>query len=269
MHHKLITLLFLLLLGSSALQAREVITFSAAPTHGREAATRIYTPLVEYLSEVTGMTVQLDAPANFIEYSTRMRLDRYDMLFDGPHLAGWRIDLRNHEPVARLPGQIRFVLVGPQDSPVQSIYELERATERVCAFASPNLLTLAFLSYFPNPARQPMMLRVQGFDELESCLRSGRGEVAVMRDGQWNNMDQTGLRLIDTQREAYPERTFTISKDIDPQVRERIREAMLSEEGQQRLRPMLEAFNRDRLNPAPGEDYKGLGALLAPVWGFH
>lgn len=269
MRKALITLGMALLLTGSLVQAQEVITFSTAPTHSREDTARIYGPLMTYLNQVTGKRFELDPAANFIEYSTRMRLDRYDMLFDGPHLSGWRIDMRNHEALARLPGQIRFVLVGQENSPLQSMHELEHGVIRVCAFASPNMLTLAFLSYYPNPARQPVMLRVQGFNELEQCVRSGRGDVAVMRDGQWNNMNQQGLRVIDTQREAYPERTFTISRSVDSAVREQIRQALLSEEGKAALAPILETFSRDRLIPADNTDYRGLGALLVPVWGFH
>ena len=269
MRNPLKAMSLILLLIPTGLYAQEVISFSTAPTHNREQTLRLYTPLIDYLSQVTGQRFRFEPADNFIEYSTQMRQGKYDMLFDGPHLSGWRIDNQDHEALARLPGQIRFVLIGPQDSTIQSIQELEMGRAKVCAFASPNMLTLSFLNYFPNPARQPMMLRAQGFGELEQCLRNGRGDVAVVRDGQWNSMEQQGLKLIDTQREAYPERTFTISRHLAPELREQIRQALLSEEGKQAMSPILQAFNREQLIPAKSEDYQGLGVLLAPVWGFY
>lgn len=249
-------------------QQQEII-FSTAPTHSPEVTQRIYSPLLKYLSQATGQRFVLASAANFVEYSSGMQANRYDMLFDGPHLSGWRIDQRDHEPLARLPGQIRFVIIGREDSMTQSMQELELGRAQVCAFASPNMLTLAFLSYFPHPARQPVLVRTQGFAQLEECLRSGRGDVAVVRDGQWRNMNQDGLRLIETQREAYPERTFTIGRHVDPALREQIRQALLSEEGLQAMADLLKTFNRDKLIPAKSSDYEGLGLLLLPVWGFH
>lgn len=249
--------------------AQEEIIFSTAPTHSREETTQLYTPLMNYLSEVTGKRFVLDPANNFIEYTTRMRLDKYDMLFDGPHLTGWRVDNRDHLTLARLPGTIRIVLIGREGTNLTSMQDLERGMDRVCAFASPNMLTLAFLSYYPNPVRQPTLLRTQGFKQLEECLRSGRGDVAVLRDGQWKNMDQTGLTLIEAPPRGYPERTFSISSKIDPALREQIREALLSEKGIELSKPFLDRFNRDKIIPAPKEDYVGLGHLLVPVWGFH
>lgn len=268
-HHLVRLLAACLLLWSPLGLAQQTIVFSTAPTHNRDETIKIYTPLMQYLSQATGQHFKLDPANNFIEYSTRMRLNKYDMLFDGPHLVGWRMDMRDHVPLARLPGEIKIVLIGREDSTIQTMAELDRGSDRVCAFASPNMLTLAFLSYFPSPARQPMLLRTQGFADLETCLRSGRGEVAVLRDGQWKSMDQNGLKLIESPPAAYPERTFSISSRIDPAIREQIRQALLSEEGKQAMSEMLRRFNRENLIPTRTEDYNGLGALLLPVWGFH
>jgi ABC-type phosphate/phosphonate transport system substrate-binding protein len=259
----------LLLLATPLAQAQDPIVFSTAPTHGKEDTIRLYTPLIDYLSKATGIPFVLEAADNFIEYSNHMRAGHYDMLFDGPHLSGWRIDNQDHVALARLPGQIAIVVIGHNDSTVQSMQELERGNIKVCALASPNMLTLAFLSHFPNPVRQPTLLGVQGFAELENCLRSGHGDAAVIRDGQWKNMNQAGLKLLASPQGAYPERTFTIHSRIDPEHRDRIRQALLSEAGTQAFAALLKRFNRDRLIPAGTEEYHGLGQLLSPIWGFH
>jgi ABC-type phosphate/phosphonate transport system substrate-binding protein len=249
--------------------AQQELIFSTAPTHSQEVTLKLYTPLVNYLSQVTGQRIVLRPAINFVDYASGMQNDRYDILFDGPHLAGWRIEKRDHEALARLPGQIRFAIIGREDSSIQSMQELALGRDGVCAFASPNMLTLAFLSHFPHPARQPNLLRTQGFPELVECLRSGKGDVAIIRDSQWNGMDQTGLKIIEIPQESYPERSFTISRKVDPKLREQIREALLSEEGKQAMAEMLKTFNREQLIPVRQEEYAGLGALLVPVWGFH
>lgn len=269
---KLLMLFLLSLLPASAvLGAAEegTIVFSTAPTHSPEETERLYAPLVSYLTRVTGKKFIIDPANNFIEYSIRMRSGKYDMLFDGPHLVGWRMDNMGHTPFARLPGTIRIVVVGKEGSAVKTMQELEEGRNKVCAFASPNMLTMAFLSYYPHPARQPMLLRTQGFKELERCLRSDRGEVAVLRDKLWNKMDQTGLKLIAAPERGYPERTFSLSNRIDGALRKQIAEAMLSEEGQKAMQGILQRFKKEKLIKASPADYDGLGNLLNTVWGFH
>lgn len=269
---RLLPLLGLLaLVASSALRAEdpEKIVFATAPTHSEEETRRLYTPLLRYLSEAIGKEFVLETASNFIEYSVRMRLGKYDMIFDGPHLVGWRMDNLDHTPIVRFPGTIRIVVAAKEETPINSMEELQLGQAKVCAFTSPNMLTMAFLSYFPNPARQPMMLRVQGFKGLVECLRSGRGDVAVLRDKLWNKVDQTGLKLVAAPSRGYPERTFSVSDKISPQLRKQIQEAMLSEEGVKVSQALLERFKKKTLIAAKPADYEGLGKLLIPVWGFH
>lgn len=269
---KQIVIYFLaLLLGNTVSHAanEETIVFSTAPTHSPEVTMQLYTPLATYLSRVTGKKVVVRPAKNFIEYSIGMRQGEYDIMFDGPHLVGWRMDQMGHIPVARLPGTIKIVVVAKESSTVETMQDLEMGRNKVCAFASPNMLTMAFLSYYPHPARQPMMLRAQGFKEIEQCLRSDQGDAAVLRDKLWNKMDQTGLKLIAAPERGYPERTFTLSNKLDGQLREQITEAILSEEGQKAMRGMLEQFKKEKLIKANPADYVELGMLLNSVWGFH
>lgn len=260
-----------LLVAFGHVQAEELerVVFTTAPTHSEEETRRLYTLLMDYLSRVTGKEFVIDTADNFIQYAIRMRLDKYDMLFDGPHLVGWRMAHLNNTPLVRLPGTIRIVVVAREQSRIESMEELKYGQGRVCAFASPNMLTMAFLSYFPNPVRQPMMLRVQGFKELERCVRSGRGDVAVLRDKLWNKMDQTGLKVVAAPQRGYPERTFSVSSRLDAALQQKIRDALLSEEGMQASQPILKRFKKDKLLAANAEAYHGLDQLLSPIWGFH
>ncbi len=262
----------LCLFNSTVFAAEDKIVFSTAPTHSKEETLKLYTPLINYLSQVTGKTFEIDPAANFIEYSIRMRLDKYDMLFDGPHLNGWRMVNMDHTPIVRLPGSIKIVVAAKKDSKLASLKDLEGGYARVCAFSSPNMLTMAFLSYFPNPVRQPSLIRTQGFQHLLSCLKSDRGQAAVLRDKLWGKIsdnDKAELKLIAQPERGYPERTFSVSSKISEPLRKQITEAMLSEEGQKVSQALLARFKKDKLIAARAEEYQGLDLLLSPVWGFH
>lgn len=249
------------------LQAKEEIVFATAPTQPEAETRKLYTPLLQHLSEFTGKKFVLKTAKNFVEYSNKMRAGEYDMIFDGPHFVGWRMERMGHVPLARFPGEIRIVVAGHTDSAYQSIEEL--AGVRVCAFPSPNMLSMAFLQYFPNPVRQPALIRAQGFKGLNSCLREEKGEVAVLRDKLWAKMDQEGLRLVAAPKRGYPERTFSISKEIEAALRSQIAEALVSQSGITAGEVLLKRFKRDKFIKADPKEYAGLGALLNPVWGFQ
>ncbi len=267
-------LALIVLLVSSTVQAadEDTIVFSTAPTHSKDETIRLYTPLMNYLSQATGKKFVIDPAANFIEYSVRMRLDKYDMIFDGPHLTGWRMVNMDHTPIVRFPGTIRIVVAADKDSNLTSLKDLEGGYSRVCAFASPNMLTMAFLSHYPNPIRQPHLIRTQGFNDLVECLKSNRGEAAVLRDKLWDKMsdeEKAQLKLIAQPEKGYPERTFSVSPKIDAALRQQITEAILSEDGQKVSAALLERFKKKQFIPAKAAEYEGLDQLLRPVWGFH
>ena len=266
----LVALLFLLSTAVNA--ADDEIIFSTAPTHSKEETVKLYTPLMNYLSEVTGKKFVIKPAANFVEYSVRTRLGKYDMQFDGPHLTGWRMVNMEHTPIVRFPGTIKIVVAAKKDSRLASMEDLEGGYARVCAFASPNMLTMAFLSYFPNPVRQPSLIRTQGFKHLVSCLKSDRGQAAVLRDKFWGKIseeDKAELKLIAQPERGYPERTFSVSPDISEPLRKQIAKAILSEEGQKVSQALLARFKKKNFISAKTEDYKELDLLLRPVWGFH
>lgn len=264
-------LLALLLLASSALHAQGAapITFSTAPTQSPEETIRLYTPLMVYLSQATGREFVIDPANNFVEYTVRIRLKKYDMLFDDSHLCSWRMANIGHTLLVRLPGEIRIVVIAPENSPIKSIAEMESGEPRVCAFPSPDVATLVFLSYFSNPARHPMTIRAEGVGELIECLRHRRGDGAVMRAEQWQALDQSGLKLVAAPERGYPERTVTLSNRLDDTLRQQIQQALLSVEGRKASQTVLAHFHMEGFVVADPSEYESLDRLLSSMWGFH
>ncbi len=258
-------------LSAHAAEEKKPLIFSTAPTASPQETIKLYQPLVDHLSRVIGHPIQIKPAANFIEYQIKMRLDEYDILFDGPHLVGWRMAKLGHVPLARFPGEIRIVVAANENNKrLRNLEDLAFNSAHVCAFASPNMLTMAFLKYFPNPARQPFMLRTSGFKGLEECLLSGRGDVAVLRDKMWKQFEgNKELRLISVPQHSYPERTFSASSRVPAELRAKLAEALLSPDTQKMAEELLKRFKKDKFIVADAREYKDLGLLLTPIWGFH
>ena len=94
---------------------------------------------------------------------------------------------------------------------------------------------MTFLSHYPNPARQPAIVRVQGFKNLIKCLKKGKGDVAVLRKKLWGKAKKTGaskdLKIMASFPETFPERTFTVGPKISPDLAATITKLLLNDGG--------------------------------------
>lgn len=263
---------FSLLFSQTLYAANDEFIFATAPTQSAEETTKLYTPIIKFLSAKTGKKFTLDIPSNFIQYSSSMQKNKYDMVFDGPHLSGWRIERLQHTPILRFPGQIKIVIAAREKSILTNMDDLQYGI-RVCSFTPPNMLTMTMLSYFPNPSKQPNLIRVQGFKKLMSCLKKGKGDAAVLRDKLWGKAQKSGaakgLKLIAKPPQGYPERTFTVGPKINKELRAKITKLLLSKEGQKVTAPLLKRFKKKNLIIANPGEYYGLYNLINTVWGFQ
>lgn len=254
----------------ATLLAADALIFSTAPTQPPAETLRLYQPIVDHLALVTGKKILLKPAKNFLEYTTGMRQKKYDILFDGPQFVGWRMDKTGHKVLARLPGQIVFVVVARKDSGITNYKKL--VGRKVCAFASPNLLTLGFLEKFQSPASQPIMVRVKSFKESLECVKNSKGIASVMRDKFWEKrtpQQKQGLQLIHTAKKPYPHRAFSVSERVDSKTRLIILKALLDQSVFGPGSEVLKKFRSKKFTAASVKEYKGMGALLNPVWGFR
>jgi len=252
------------------LSAADELVFSTAPTQPPAETLKMYQPIVDHLARVTGEKIVLKPAKNFLEYTAGIQQKKYDILFDGPQFVGWRMQQYGHKVIARLPGQIVFVVVARKDSGITDYKKL--VGRKVCAFASPNLLTLGFLNQYPSPASQPIMVRVKSFKESLDCVKKGDGIASVMRDKFWEKRtpeQKHGLQLIYTTKSPYPHRAFSVSKRVNRKTRLAILNALLDDAVSVPGAAVFNKFRSKKFMPASAREYKGMGALLSPVWGFR
>lgn len=247
---------------------KQAINFITAPTHTKAITEKMYTPLVQYLSQKTGETIKINYPVNYLDYTLKMRKGQYDITFDGPHFTSWRIKELGDTPVARLPGKIQIVVAVPANEDKLLSIDL-LAGHKVCAFPSPNLLTMAFLNYFDNPIQQPILIPAKGFTGIQECLKKEKGRAMVLRKKIWEKMDKTGLKLIAEPTDAFPDRTFSIASRIDSTTQAKIKAALLDAEAAPYLNNLLDTFKKKNLVPTDASEYIGMHKLLNPLWGFN
>lgn len=253
--------------ANTALASDNTIKFFTAPTHPKAVAEAMYTPILTYLSEKVGRKIELVHTNSFLDYTLRMRKNQFDLAFDGPHFVSWRMKKMADVPLVRLQGQIQVLLAAPI-SEVKITQPSNLIGRKICAFPSPNLLTMAILDNFKNPMRQPLLVNGKGFKGLLNCVKAGKGKGVVLREGFWKKMDQSKFKLLMRNERTFPERTFSASSSLDSRTREIIRDALLSPEAAPHLQRLLTTFKKKALVKVSAEEFEDLYPLLAPLWGF-
>jgi hypothetical protein len=85
----------------------------------------------------------------------------------------------------------------------------------------------------------------------------------------WKKMDQTGLKVMYEPGIGYPERAISAGPKVTEELRNKITDALISDEGAAASKDVLSRFQRDKFVKAAAKDFEGQAEMLRPVWGFH
>lgn len=260
---RIISLVVLSLIATSA--SAELL-LSAPPREDLAAGVRTYGPISEYLSEVTGTKVVYEHPKSWNEYQKNLERDRYDLVFDGPHFVGWRMHKHEHVPLVALEGDFSFVLAVKKDSAWHKPSAL--INRPVCGHPPPNLATLTIFSEFKNPTRQPRLVPTQGFRAAYDRLLAGKCDGAILPAKAFAGFNRTAAARAIFESHAAPNQALTAGRRVPPEHKERIRAALLSEQGQNHARELLARFNARVLIPAASERYAGWDQVFDAYLGY-
>lgn len=250
--------------------AAEEYVFTAPPRGNAVEETKVYKPIADRLSEVTGKKIVYRFPGDWLSYQSQMQKGTYDLVFDGPHFLSWRMAVLQHEPIAKLPGKLAFVVVTRKDN--DGIADLKGLAGRtVCALAPPNLATLTLQAQFDNPVRVPYLVEVQSFKEAyEEAMQGKRCVAAVLRDKAFENLDKgQGRAKVLWRSQGVANQAFSAGPRFSAEDKARIAEVLLSPDAKRHFAAFFNRFNKDKdLQKATREEYEGLYVLLKDVYGF-
>ncbi len=262
---------FVLFCSASATSIADLI-LTSPPRESSVRGQELYGPLAELLTRELGVAVVYEHPYDWIEYSSKMRGDKYDIVFDGPHFAAWRMKHLDHVPVAKLPGKLSFVVVGnSKDTKQKALRDIING--RMCGPASPNLGTLAVLSKFDNPIIQPDLYEVADVAATYELFQSGKCRSAVFQSKYLERLseaDKSQLKILYTSQ-SFPDQTVTVSRRVTDRQRAVLAELLTRPSGIEATRELLAQYARKAktFEPVKHEEYLGLENLLESVlWGW-
>jgi len=265
-------LLFVVYFYSTAVVAD--LTFSAPPRESVENGNLMYAPIAEHLTKILGEKVTYEHPGGWFQYSANMRNGKYDIVFDGPHFAAWRIKHLNHQLVARLPGSLDFmIIVRANDHAVKDIHNL--AGRRICGLASPNLGTVTMYSlYLKNPVVQPRVFEIKGgFKGVYEAFKQKKCRAAVVRENIYKKLTDEEKRTLKViyRSPSLPNQTVTVSERVTKKARALIASNFSKFDGGSSAKELFGRFSKKAkyfIRPEKTE-YVNLENLLEGiVWGW-
>ncbi|MGD8938229.1 MAG: PhnD/SsuA/transferrin family substrate-binding protein [Gammaproteobacteria bacterium] len=245
---------------------------TAPPRENANLGKETYQPLADYLSQVLGEKVVYQQPSGWFDYTQKMRDGRYDIIFDGPHFAAWRVKHLQHIPIAVLPGTLDFVLVAKaNDQKVNKTKDLNG--KKICGMLSPNLGTSLVYELFENPVLQPVIEEVSGgMREVHKAFNSGHCRAAILRNHYYDNLPDTqkvSLKIIGKTK-SMPNQTITVSKRLEKNAQQ-IADFMVSQKGAMAAQGLLRRYSRSApyFEATSSDRYEGIEDLLeGVVWGW-
>lgn len=259
---------FVVVLSFVSVHAHADLVLTAPPRESAAKAREVFEPIAGYLSSVLQTRVEFRYSDNWLSYQSDMLADKFDIVFDGPHFASWRMAKQKHEPLVKLPGQLSYVVVVRQDE--TKITDLRKLEGRMlCSPSSPNLGALSVSALFTNPARQPMYVNTGGFKQAYEGLLNKKCAAAVLQAGLYLKLDpekKQSKPIAST--EGLPNQVFTAGPRLSAEQRERLRTALMSEPGKAATRLLRDEYAGKDFVVATTAEFTGHSALLKDTWGF-
>ncbi len=247
----------------------EVMVLSAPPREGEIAAKEMYAPIAEYLSRATGKKVVFQYSRDWLSYQTEMKKGSYDIVFDGPHLNGWRAAKLQHNTLAKAPGEHVFVVAAlKHDEKISEVRQL--AGRRVCSMNPPNLGALTLLNEFSNPARQPVITHIDGWEEIYKGLIDGRCQAAVLPLKNLQKYDRGAVTKILHRGPVFPNQAFSAGPRVTREDQAKLARALTAAESSAVTAKLREAYAIEGgFVPAKKEEYVGMAGILKDSWGYN
>lgn len=243
--------------------------FTAPPRESLEKGIKVYKPISDFLTQVTGEQFTYYHPETWTEYSAKMHAESFDLVFDGPHFVDWRVNNISHNVMLKLPKIARWTLIARKgDLSIATIKDM--IGKKACAPGSPNFGMLNMMSHFPDPDKQPIHVKVKGWNNVFNGVKNGKCDVGVIPN--------TNHTIFDKNREftksihkhlPYPNQGFTHGPRISSILADRIKKMLLSDKGQEALANLRKRYTGGKkIITAENEEYDGVRIVLKRASNF-
>lgn len=244
------------------------IVFIIQPILSEEQTQRAFQPLAEYLSQATGRRVVIRTLPNFLAYWEIARRDSgYHLVLDAAHFTDYRASKLGFKVLAKVPEGVSYSLIVNSGELVIDPNELIGKT--VATPGAPSIGAARLNAMYPNPVRQPVIVESGTAEEGIQMVIKNKAQAAIVPTPLVSQqMAQGGGISVVTTTELIPHIAFSASPRLEPEVREKIRNALVNAVNTEAGRKMLREVNFERFDPATEQIYAGQSSILREYWGY-
>jgi ABC-type phosphate/phosphonate transport system substrate-binding protein len=254
----------LLLLFMATLSFGQTVTLAVEAIYPKDQAEFVYEPLKNWLEKKTGYRVNIESADNYYFYWRSAKNNQPEFTLDASHIAAYRMQEKNYIPLARQQEDVSYHLISnfePADG--QSIGEF-LVGESVVTLPTPNMGSLLFDKWFTDLFLQPrkVVTALSWADGLEQVFAQSAN--AAIIPSYLFELYPNFLSLQESQ--PFPGLTFMASPNVDPQVRQSFKDAIISLGTDDESYDILAELNTDGFIETSDEDYEGLTDLLKNMY---
>jgi ABC-type phosphate/phosphonate transport system substrate-binding protein len=244
------------------------LIFTAPPRETPDEGKKIYQPIAEFLSKALGKKVVYQHPETWGLYRTKMLNGSYDLIFDDPHFASYRVENLNYTILVKLPEQNELAVFVSNQTAARDVRHMAGRT--FCTHAPPDLGALVLLSQFDNPARQPVIVDTKGWEQIYNGVIAGKCDGGVMPLPNLKKFDRANLTRIIYITMAMPNQAVSAGPHVLPDDQTKIVRALLAPEADASTVGLRAAYKAgNRFVPASNQEYHGLAKFLRNEWGYY
>lgn len=244
------------------------LVLGISPLLGETETRRQYQPLCDYLAVATKIPCRIVTRPNFLSYWETMRRGQvYNLILDDAHFTDYRIEKMGYTVLAKIPYTVTYSLAVPRAAELRDPARL--VGRRIATLGIPSMGAALLNSLFPQPSKQPIPVEVNTAGKAFALLAAGKAEAAILPTPlvRQEILRGAALRVL-LSTAPIPDMGLSAAPDIDPGLRQTLREALLNAAKSDAGRKMLTELGIERFDAASATVYKGQGRILQQYWGY-
>jgi len=259
------TLFFTVFLFCSTASYAAEYSLAIQPILPQKELKENFQPLADYLSKITGHTINISTQRNFLFYWTKMRKQKagFDLALDAAHFTDYRTKTQGYTVLAKLPDTVSFSIVTKEDNFILDTEELIGL--RIATMPSPSLGSLRLEELFTNPMRIPHYVWETNTTIAIEKLTKGEIDAAIIPTRLASTYDN--LNIVMT-TEPVPHMALSASPNIPADVVDTIRTALVNAHLHPDGKIMIADLKINNFEAADNSTYDGYTFLLQEVFGY-
>lgn len=256
----------LAMLTGAAAGEDSALVLLVQPLPREEMPAETLQPLADYIAALSGRPCRIDKPPNFPAYWEAVRRRRYDLAFDAPHFADYRVQRFGFNVLVKTPETASYSLIMRADARTRDPASL--IGKRVATLGMASIGTPRLNALFPNPIRQPVLVDVAASEDGLGLLLEKKVQGAFLPTARvGEQLGGHGITVVLT-TEPIARLTLSAAPTLPRDLTQKIRTGLLRAHTTAAGRAMLRAIGLDYFEAATNEEFANQRYVLRGYWGY-